>query len=390
MIKRDIVTKIELLLKEFPIVALLGPRQVGKTTLAKSIKVSNKKNMLYLDLEKQSDLNKLNDIELFFETYRDYFIIIDEVQIKPELFTYLRPEIDEKRENGRFLLTGSAAPELIKGVSESLAGRIYYLEMFPVTLTEALKAKITQSTHWLRGGFPGALNPKSNETAERWKEGFVRSYAERDLSFLFGINLTPSIIKNFWEMLAGTQGGIWNSATYARSLGVSAPTINRYLELLEGAFIVRKLPAWYVNANKRVVKAPKVYIRDSGLLHYFNQIETVKDLPGHIITGASWEGYVIEEICRKLPPNIRPFFYRTHHGAEIDLVLIRGLKPLAAIEVKYSSSPIVTKGFYEALEDLNNPPAYVIIPQGTSYKLNSFTKVLSLEEFITKEIGKLI
>ena len=184
MIKRDIVTKIELLLKEFPIVALLGPRQVGKTTLAKSIKVSNKKNMLYLDLEKQSDLNKLNDIELFFETYRDYFIIIDEVQIKPELFTYLRPEIDEKRENGRFLLTGSAAPELIKGVSESLAGRIYYLEMFPVTLTEALKAKITQSTHWLRGGFPGALNPKSNETAERWKEGFVRSYAERDLSFL--------------------------------------------------------------------------------------------------------------------------------------------------------------------------------------------------------------
>ncbi len=389
MIKRDIISKIELLLKEFPVVTLLGPRQVGKTTLVKSIKAFNKRPILYLDLEKQSDYNKLNDIEIFFATYRDHFIIIDEVQIKPELFAYLRPEIDEKRDNGRFLLTGSAAPELIKGVSESLAGRIYYLEMWPVSLTEALKSKFKQTQHWLRGGFPGSLQAKSNAAAERWKEGFIRSYAERDLSALFGVSLSSSIIKNFWEMLAGTQSGIWNAANYARSLGVSGPTVNKYLDLLEGAFIVRKLPAWYVNATKRLVKAPKVYIRDSGLLHYFNQIESAKDLPGHIITGASWEGYVIEEICKKLPQNVRPFYYRTHHGAEIDLILIRGLKPLAAIEVKYSSAPVVSKGFYEALDDLNNPVSYVIIPSGQSFKLAHSTKVITLEDFLIKELPKL-
>ena len=389
MITRDITAKIELLLKEFPVVALLGPRQVGKTTLVKSIKLPSKKKVIYLDLEKKSDLIKLNDVELFFETYRNYLIIIDEVQVKPELFTYLRPEIDEKRQNCRFLLTGSAAPELIKGVSESLAGRIYYLEMFPISLTEVLKFNVKQTTHWLRGGFPGALNPKSNQIAYRWKEGFVRSYAERDLSALFGINLSSSIIKNFWEMLAGTQSGIWNSSNYARSLGVSAPTVNKYLDLLEGAFIVRKLPAWYVNVTKRVVKAPKVYLRDSGLLHYFKQVENVTDLPGHIITGASWEGYVIEEICKKLPANIRPFYYRTHHGAEIDLILVKGLKPIVAIEIKYSSAPVVSKGFYEALEDLKMKSGFVIIPEGKAFNYNIASKVINLKDFLSKELPKL-
>ncbi len=388
MIKRDVIAKIELSIKEFPVVTLLGPRQVGKTTLVKSIKVFNKKPVLYLDLEKQSDYNKLDDVELFFDTYREYFIIIDEVQIKPELFAHLRPEIDGKRDNGRFLLTCSVAPELIKGLSESLAGRIYYLEMWPVSLTEAIKSKVKQTTHWLRGGFPGSLQAKSGEAAKRSKEGFVRSYADRDLSALFGISLSSSIIKNFWEMLAGTQSCIWNAANYARSLGVSAPTVNKYLDLLEGAFIVRKLTAWQVNTTKRLVKAPKVYIRDSGLLHYFNQIESAKDLPGHIITGASWEGYVIEEICKKLPPNIRPFYYRTHHGAEIDLILVRGLKPLVAIEIKYSSAPVVSKGFYEALGDLKNPVSYVIIPSGQTYKLSRNTRVINLEDFLLKEILK--
>lgn len=389
MINRDIVSKIELVLKEFPVVCLLGPRQVGKTTVVKSFKTVNKKEAVYIDLEKQSDLKKLEDVELFFLNHREDFVIIDEVQNKPEIFASLRPEVDEKRVNGRFLLTGSAAPELVKGVSESLAGRICYLEMCPVTLTEALKAKVKLTTHWLRGGFPSALNPKQNDVAERWKEHFIKSFAERDLSALFGIALSSSVIKNFWEMLAGTQGSIWNAANFARSLGISAPTTNRYLDLLEGSYMVRKLPAWYVNATKRLVKAPKIYIRDSGILHHFNQITQLKDLPGHIITGASWEGYVIEEICKKLPYTIRPFFYRTHQGAEIDLVLIKGLKPIVAIEVKYSLSPSVSKGFYEALEDLNNPQSFVIIPSGISFKTKNNTKIVSLEEFILKDLPKL-
>ncbi len=390
MIHRDIHAKIELVLKEYPVVCLLGPRQVGKTTLAKSFNIVNKKKAVYIDLEKQSDVKKMVDIELFFLNHRDSFVIIDEVQYLPEIFSCLRPEVDEKRVNGRFLLTGSAAPELVRGVSESLAGRICYLEINPISLTEALHSKIKLTTHWIRGGFPTALNAKKNEVAERWKDNFIKSFAERDLSAIFGIALSSSIIKNFWEMLAGTQGSIWNAANFGRSLGISAPTTNRYLDLLEGAYMVRKLPAWYVNATKRLVKAPKIYIRDSGILHHFNQISTIKDLPGHIITGASWEGYVIEEICKKLPYNIRPFFYRTHQGAEIDLVLVKGLKPIIAIEIKYSLTPNVSKGFYEALDDLGNPTSYVIIPSGISYKTKQNSKIISFEEFILKDLRKIV
>lgn len=390
MINRDIISKIELMLKEFPVVCLLGPRQVGKTTIAKSFKVVNKKEAVYLDLEKQSDLKKIEDVELYLLNHRNDFVIIDEVQYRPEIFSCLRPEVDEKRVNGRFLLTGSAAPELVKGVSESLAGRICYLEMYPISLTEALKAKVKLTTHWLRGGFPSALNAKNNEIAERWRENFVKSFAERDLSALFGVTLSSSIVKNFWEMLAGTQGSVWNAANFGRSLGISAPTTNKYLDLLEGAYMVRKLPAWYVNATKRLVKAPKIYIRDTGILHHFNQITNLKDLPGHIITGASWEGYVIEEICKKLPNYIRPFFYRTHQGAEIDLILVKGLKAIAAIEIKYSLSPSVSKGFYEALDDLGNPLSFVVIPSGMAYKTRQNSKIISLEEFITKDLFKLI
>ena len=389
MIKRDIILKVTQLLKEFPAIALLGPRQVGKTTLAKTVKSVNKKPLMYLDLEKPSDLKRLEDMELFFKNHRDYFVVIDEVQNKPELFSYLRPEIDELRVPGRFLLTGSAAPELVKGVSESLAGRIFYLEMFPLSLPEVLKAGITMQKHWLRGGFPMALNAKSNAAALRWLESFVRSYAERDLSALFGVGVSATIVKNFWSMLAGTHGNIYNSHGFARALGISAPTVNKYLDLLEGAYLVRKLPAWFVNAEKRLVKSPKIYLRDSGLLHYFNQVERAEDLPGNIIVGASWEGYVIEEVCRKLPESIRPFYYRTHQGAEADLVLVRGLKPVAVIEIKYSLSPALSKGIYEVIADLKNPPAFVIMPGGPGFKDKHGIKFISLPDFLAKELQRI-
>ena len=353
------------------------------------IKSFNKKQLLYLDLEKPADLKRLEDMELFFKDHRNYFIVIDEVQNKPELFSYLRPEIDELRVPGRFLLTGSAAPELVKGVSESLAGRVFYLEMVPLSLPEVTKAGISQQKHWLRGGFPGSLSAKNNQAAMRWRESFVRSYAERDLSKLFGVGLSTSIVKNFWSMLAGTHGNIYNSHSFARALGVSAPTVNKYLDLLEGAYLVRKLPAWFVNTEKRLVKSPKIYIRDSGLLHYFSQVEKVEDLPGNIIVGASWEGYVIEEICRKLPSGIQAFYYRTHQGAEADLILVRGLKPVAVIEIKYSLSPALSKGFYEVMNDLKNPVSFVIMPSGQSFKDKHGSKFVSLLEFLIKDLPKI-
>jgi len=218
----------------------------------------------------------------------------------------------------------------------------------------------------------------------------VRSYAERDLSFLFGVGVTASTVKNFWSMLAGTHGSIYNSQNFARALGVSAPTVNKYLDLLEGAYLVRKLPAWFVNTEKRVVKSPKVYIRDSGLLHYFAQVERAEDLPGNIIVGASWEGYVIEEICRKLPSSLQAFYYRTHQGAEADLILVKGLRPVAIIEIKYSLSPSLSKGLYEVIDDLKNPPAFVIMPgSGQPFKDKHQIKFVGLLEFLTKDLHKI-
>jgi hypothetical protein len=390
MLQREIIFRIHQLLREFPAVALLGPRQSGKTTLARMEGLSKKKQVVYLDLERPADLRRLDDLELFFSQHRRHFVIIDEIQNKPEVFSYLRHEIDAMRQNGRFLLTGSASPELVKGVSESLAGRIYYLEMQPVNLTEALKAGISQQKHWLRGGFPEALLARNNGASMRWRESFIRSYAERDLSALFGVGISAPLVRNFWSMLAGQQGAVFNSQNFARSLGVSAPTVHRYLDLLEGAFLLRKLPAWFVNANKRLVKAPKLYIRDSGLLHYFGQIEKQEDLPGHMMVGASWEGYVIEEICRKLPAAIQPFYYRTHQGAEADLILVRGLKVIAVIEIKFSLQPALTKGFYEVLKDLGQPASFVVMPSGTAYRNKEGSRFLNCVDFLQKELPRLI
>lgn len=389
MITRTIAHKLKQLLHEFPVVALLGPRQVGKTTLIGAIPTIKKKSILYLDLERPADLKKLDDLELFFSAHRNYFVKIDEVQNLPQIFSYLRHEVDALRTPGRFLLTGSAAPELVKGVSESLAGRIYYLEMFPIGLLEAVQGGYSMQRHWLRGGFPAALTARSNAVSMRWRESFVRSYSERDLSMLFGVAVSAPLVRNFWSMLALTHGAVYNSNSFARALGISAPTVARYLDLLEGAYLVRRLPAWYVNAGKRLVKAPKLYIRDSGVLHYFCGIEKTEDLPGNPIVGASWEGYVIEEVCRQLPPNLQAYYYRTHQGSEVDLLLVRGLKPVCAIEVKYSLQPSLTKGFYEALRDLGQPAAYVITPDNSKREGVKGINFIGLKLFLQTELQKI-
>ena len=314
MIKRRLKDELILLSQEFPAVALLGPRQVGKTTLAKELAKSDTGSTLYFDLESDEDLARLQNAAFIFDQYYQDLIILDEVQREPGLFRLLRPAIDKHRQPGRFILTGSASPALVKGVSESLAGRIAFVELSPVNLIEALAGGISQQQHWFRGGFPDALTSNTDEAFSRWAEHFIRAYIERDLALLFGVSLSEVIIRNFWYMLAANNGGIWSAENYARALGVSSPTVKRYLDFMEGAFMVRQLPAWYVNMGKRIVKAPKVYIRDSGLLHELNRIRSSTELPLHLVVGSSWEGYVIEQVYQLKPRHLDMYYYRTHNG----------------------------------------------------------------------------
>jgi len=389
MIHRMLASQLDILLREFPAIALLGPRQVGKTTLALSLIKKQKKKTLYFDLESDADLARLKDSAYVFDQYPDHCIILDEVQRMPHLFAQLRPVIDRHKKPGRFLLTGSASPELVKGVSESLAGRIAFAELSPVSLTEAKNSRISMQRHWFRGGFPLALTASNDAAFIRWTENFIRTYIERDLSLLFGVGLSEKTMRNFWYMLAANQGSIWSAEKYARALGVTSPTVKRYLDFMEGAFLVRSLPAWYVNANKRLVKAPKVYLRDSGLLHVLNRVHSATDLPLHLGVGASWEGYVIEQIHQHKPGHIDLYYYRTYHGAECDVLLMKGLKPVLAIEIKYSSNPSLAKGFYSVLDDLKLKHGHVIIPKEGLQQLNRQITCSGLEHFLTEVLPDL-
>ncbi len=385
MIERSYLKILEKSLKEFPAVALLGPRQIGKSTLASQVKRKNTS----LDLEKKSDLNKMNDPESFFKAHQNELIIIDEVQTLPELFTALRPAIDEYRQPGRFLLLGSATPQLVRGVSESLAGRIQYLELPPITISEAQRNDIDLTALWLRGGFPLSLTAKTLSLSFTWRQQLIRSFVEKDLRLLFDVEISVTTVRNFWQMLSHQQGGIWNAHLFANSLGISGPTVKRYLQFLEGAFLVRILEPWFINTSKRLVKSPKVYVRDSGLLHAMLNIQNYQALLGHPVAGTSWEGFVIEQIIHALPENIRPFFYRTHHGAEADIILVDGIEPVAAIEIKLSNAPVISKGFYQTLDDLKLKKGFVITPGADNYKLQQI-EVSSLVHFIDKLLPSIL
>jgi predicted AAA+ superfamily ATPase len=389
MISRGLISHLETLLQEFPAVALLGPRQVGKTTLARHILRKQKKKTLYFDLENDADLARLKDPAFLFDQYPNHCIVLDEVQRMPGLFATLRPVIDRYRKVGRFILTGSASPELVKGVSESLAGRIAFAELAPVNLDEAKKSHISQQRHWFRGGFPLALTATNDAVFIRWMENFIRTYIERDLSLLFGVNLSEKIMRNFWYMLAAHNGSIWSAENYARALGVTSPTVKRYLDFMEGAFLVRQLPAWFVNARKRLVKSPKVYLRDSGLLHVLNRIYSTASLPLHLTVGGSWEGYVIEQVHQLKPAHIDLYYYRTHHGAECDLLLVDGLKPVMAIEIKHASTPSLSKGFYAVLNDLKIKSGHIIMPKDGLHRLDKQVQYGSLAQFLTEILPEL-
>jgi predicted AAA+ superfamily ATPase len=381
MIPRLLQKKVEKALQRSPSVAILGPRQVGKTTLAKKI-AKDRKNSLYLDIENPRDRLKLEDSFTYLSSFPKSCIIIDEVQLMPDLFSILRPLIDSDNSAGRFILLGSASPTLVKGVSESLAGRIANMELTGIGLIE-LPANEPYKKHWFRGGFPNALLAKNAEESKDWLDDFIRSYIERDLGHLFGVDLSPILLRNFWSMLAHTNGNIWNSEVFARSLGVSAPTVLRYLDFLEGGYIARRLQAWFVNAKKRLVKSPKVYIRDTGIEHRLLNIPDYDSLLGHPAVGGSWEGYVIEQIFQQKLPNIDLFYYRTQAGAECDLVLVKDIRPLACIEIKLSNSPSVSKGFISCCDDLQPKHKYIITPESDSFTTHHDIQITNLYHFIS-------
>lgn len=393
MIRRFKINEIGVLLKQFPVVAIIGPRQCGKTTLTKMEVLKLKKTGLYFDLESPKDISKFYDAEFFLESISSEVecIVIDEVQRMPELFSILRSLVDQNKQKGKFVLLGSASPELVKGVSESLAGRIAYCEISPLNIIELYKNKEDLNKLWFRGGFPDAWLCETDEDWFRWMDNFFRTFIERDLNTLFGVSFSASLMYKLWRMLAHNHGQMLNSQSLAKGLDVSPTTVNRYIDFLEGAFMVRKLPAYFNNAKKRLIKSPKIYIRDSGLLNYLLDITKEKDIHFHSNVGNSWEGYAIEQILQHLPNFIKPFYYRTHDGSEMDLVLVRGITPIACIEIKTTNNPSVTRGFYESIKDLKCDTNFVITPfQEVSYKLNNNTLVCGLIDFITNDLMKLI
>ena len=390
MIQRIELQELTNLLKTNPVVALLGARQIGKTTLAKLYAKKAKKETLYLDLELDSHFNRLqNDAESYLLKNKTKLIIIDEVQRMPKLFALLRALVDIDRKPARFLLLGSSSPHLIKGVSESLAGRIAYLDLGGINLLEAKKSKISQDTLWLKGGFPSALTLKLNSAINSWYNNLVKSYTEKDMKDLFGVDFSSVTIRNFWSMLAHNNSNLWNKESYCKSLGVTAPTVGRYLEYMEGAFLVTRLQPWFNNSKKRLVKAPKIYIRDSGILHSLIRTANMDDLFGHPFVGASWEGFVIEQIRQLKPAHLDMYFYRTHQGTEADLVLVKGMKPVACIEIKLSTSPQVSKGFLQSITDLKTKNNFIIMPTGDNYHTKEKINICSILDFLKIYLNKM-
>ncbi len=369
-------------LAEFPVVTILGSRQVGKTTLVKQIASENPDGFLWLDLERQADRNKLSNPALFLHTYSDRCVVIDEAQTIPTIFRDLRPLVDEDRRSGRFILLGSATPSLVKGVAESLAGRTSYIYMQPLSVLET--ACVQVADHWLSGGYPPAYLASGLRSRNRWIASFVESYIQTDINQMFGLSLSPELIRRLWQMLAHHHGNLWNAETFGRSLGVSGVTVNRYLEYLKAAFLLLVLQPWHVNMKKRLVKSPKVYLNDCGILHHFHGITDLASLHGHPICGASWEGFAILEIQKVLPEGYALYFYRTQNGAEADLLLVRGGEIRAVCDIKFSLAPKPGKGLLQSMEDLGQQHGWLITPGDDVYPVHEQVQVSGLRPFLER------
>jgi predicted AAA+ superfamily ATPase len=362
------------LLKRHPVVGIVGARQVGKTTLARSLISAIGKSTSYFDLENPEDLARLADPMLALKDLKG-LVVIDEIQRLPELFPVLRVLVDRPRSPSRFLILGSASPGLLRQGSETLAGRILYHQLNGFSLDEIGTDNHNQV--WLRGGFPRSYLARTHAESDEWRRGFVRTFLERDLPQL-GISIRSTTLNRFWRMLAHYHGQIWNASEFARSFGVADTTVRNYLDLMTSALVVQQLLPWHENISKRQVKAPKIYMADSGLLHSLLNIRTFRDLEVHPKIGASWEGFVIQQIVRQLGVRTDEcFFWATHAGAELDLFVVRGRQRLG-FEVKRTSSPQITPSMRNALADLKLKRLDVVHAGEESFQLAKNVRAIAL------------
>lgn len=382
MIERRVTAEVAGLLEHLPAVALVGPRQAGKTTLA--LTIAEGRPSVYLDLESAADRARLAEPELYFADHADELVILDEIHRAPGLFEALRGVIDDGRRTGRgvgrFLLLGSAAIDLLAQSGETLAGRIAFVELAPFDVTEVSAQRL--DSLWIRGGFPDSFLAAEEKISLRWREDFIRTYLERDVPQL-GPRIPAETLRRLWTMFAHNQGGLFNAAQLARGLGVSAKTIAHYLDLMVDLLLVRRLPPHLPNAGKRLVRSPKVYVRDSGLLHALLGLADKEAVLGHPVTGPSWEGMAIENLLAAAGEGghqVQGSFYRTGHGAEVDLVLDWPGGERWAVEIKRSLAPTVERGFHSALADLEPERALVVYPGEERYRIRSSIEAIGVAE----------
>jgi uncharacterized protein len=388
MINRNRFPEIIDSLNSMPVVAIIGPRQVGKTTLALEIAKQFEKKVSYIDLELDSDYVKLTDAEAYLKRFNNQLLIIDEIQYKPDLFKIMRGIIDQRKRNGetsgQFLILGSASSDLIQNSSESLAGRIRFIELTTILASEVCEKETNTDcieTLWLRGGFPDSFLASNNQDSIQWRRDFFNTYVERDIPQM-GPRISSLLLKRFWKMLAHYHANQINFSEFGRSLELSHTSIRNYLDLLTDFYMVRQLPPWTGNIKKRLVKSPKIYLRDSGILHSMLNLPTIYSLFSHPKYGASWEGFVIENIINHIDNNWEYSYYRTANQAEIDLVLQTPDNEIWAIEIKRASAPNLTRGFHEACKDVNATHKWVINANNDQFPLAHDTEVIGLIDFL--------
>ncbi len=377
-LQRLIDSDLKLYLSAFPCVAILGPRQVGKTTSAKLLQESVENESIYLDLESDEDLLKLRNAEQYFNERQDKLIIIDEIQRNPSLFVLLRSVIDKKRTNGRFVLLGSASPELLAKSSETLAGRVAYLEMHPFVYQE-IKAQFSFDDLWLKGGFPASFLQPNLSLSFMMRSQFIQTYLERELPIL-GLSASPILLKNLLRMVAHCQGQLINYSDLGSALGIEVNTVKRYLDYFENAFLIRRIYPFAINTKKRIVKTPKIFVRDTGVYHTLCNIADKEALDGFIGKGHSWESFVIQQVMARLQAGVEAYFYRTQDGTELDLVLVKGLQPVFGLEIKTSNAPKITRGTTIASHDLGNIPILVVTHSvSEDYSYSELVKITSFQ-----------